>query len=58
MKDDVLVIKKILERCDKIEECIEFFGRDEDIFLSNEIFQKSCAFDILQIDENQMIKNI
>ncbi|MDR0335084.1 MAG: DUF86 domain-containing protein [Methanomassiliicoccaceae archaeon] len=56
MKDNAPILKKILKHCESIEDCITFFGRDEEIFLSNDIFQKSCAFDILQIGE--LIKSL
>ena len=52
MKDNRnLILKKIIEYCDSIDECIAFFGDDEETFLSNKIYQKSCAFDIMQIGE-------
>ncbi len=51
MKNDKVLLRAIIERCDNIEECINFFGNDEEDFLSNKIFQQSCAFDILQIGE-------
>jgi len=51
MKNDALILKKVLEHCDGIMKGIEFFGKDEEMFLSNKIFQKSCVFDIIQIGE-------
>ena len=56
MKNDALILKKVLEHCDGIMRCIALFGEDEEIFLSNEIFQKSCVFDIIQIGE--LVKDI
>ena len=51
MKDDVFLLKKIIDYCDDIGNSITFFGRDEDTFYENIIFQRSCAFNILQIGE-------
>ena len=51
MKDDLVLLRKILEYCDDIENSIIFFGGDEETFYENIIFQRSCAFNILQIGE-------
>lgn len=52
MKSDETLLKTIIDYCRKIDECIEFFGKDEEDFVDNQIYQNSCAFDILQIGEN------
>jgi uncharacterized protein with HEPN domain len=56
MKNDAALLKAILEYCDKIDSCIAFFGNDEEDFLTNDIFQSSCAFYVLQIGE--LVKSI
>ena len=51
MKNDQLLLKEIIECCNDIKESIEFFGNDEEDFLENKIYQKSCAFSVVQIGE-------
>ncbi|MCL2032250.1 MAG: DUF86 domain-containing protein [Methanomassiliicoccaceae archaeon] len=56
MKNDAALIKMILAYCNKIDDCVTFFGGDEEDFLASDIYQSSCAFYILQIGE--LVKSI
>jgi len=51
MRDDAFFLKEIISQCDKIRSRIDTFGDDEEDFASNEVFQTSCAFHIIQIGE-------
>ncbi|MDR0778912.1 MAG: DUF86 domain-containing protein [Methanomassiliicoccaceae archaeon] len=51
MKDETFLLKKIIDYCDDIDDTITFFGNDEETFHSTVIFQRSCAFNLLQIGE-------
>ena len=51
MRDDRFFLREIITQCDKIGDRIEFFGDDEEDFVSNEVFQTTCAFHIIQIGE-------
>ena len=52
MRDDRFFLRMIIDHCEDIEACAEAFGNDEEEFLSNKIFQASCAFHVSQIGEN------
>ena len=52
MRDDVFFLKEIICQCDKIRSRIDAFGGNEEDFASNEVFQTSCAFHIIQIGES------
>jgi len=51
MRDDKRLLKIIIDYCTNIEECIDYFGKDEELFQHNTFFQRSCAFDVFQIGE-------
>ena len=51
MKDDPESIITILHFCKSIRMAMDHFGRDEEDFLENELYQNSCCFAIEQIGE-------
>ncbi|MCL2031682.1 MAG: DUF86 domain-containing protein [Methanomassiliicoccaceae archaeon] len=51
MRDDRRILVKIIGHCNDIEDALQYFGRDEEDFLGNKFFQKSCILDIFQIGE-------
>ncbi|MCL2148457.1 MAG: DUF86 domain-containing protein [Methanomassiliicoccaceae archaeon] len=51
MKDDKTALEAIVNCCNDIGECIEFFGKVEEDFFSNKFFQVCCAFYLSQIGE-------
>ena len=52
MKDDVPIIKEIINHCESIDRAKEYFGNSQDSFLNNEYYQNSCLFSFIQIGEN------
>jgi len=52
MRDDRFFIRQIIRYCKDIEECIEYFGNDEEDFLGNKFYQTSCAFYVSHIGES------
>lgn len=46
---DKKYIRKIIEYCDAMASDIEYFGDDFSEYLSNEHYQRACAFNIIQI---------
>jgi uncharacterized protein with HEPN domain len=48
---DTLVIKKILEYCNQIEEAMDMFHSDYSLFTTNSIYQNACCMCVLQIGE-------
>lgn len=51
MNPETRDIQTIIDYCNTILETIEFYGKDEDEFLSNRQFQIVCAFSLEQIGE-------
>ncbi len=51
MKRDVKHLELIIRYCGDIEDAIESFGSDEEDFLNNVQYQRSCAFTVSQIGE-------
>ena len=52
MKDkDVIVLKKIIDYCNQVDEACALFNNNYDIFLSNSVFQNACCMCVLQIGE-------
>ena len=52
MRSDAGLINSILEFCRDIEETMNEFGEDIDVFMKNRTYQQACSFCILQIGEN------
>jgi len=52
MKDNTHLLKNIVLYCNRIEECVSGFGRDEDEFMNNWRVQYICSFCVFQIGEN------
>ena len=52
MRSDAALINSILRFCLDIQETINEFGEDEDVFMNNRAYQHACSFCILQIGEN------
>ena len=48
---DSRIIMHILDYCDQIQETMDHFGRDYEIFSSNRIYRNAIALCILQIGE-------
>ena len=48
---DLSIIKHILQYCERINEAVEFFGKDYEIFRENNIYKDAIALSILQIGE-------
>lgn len=44
-------IKKIIEYCEATASDIEYFGDDFNEYLTNDHYQRACAFNIIQIGE-------
>jgi len=44
-------IEMIIKFCNSIELAMEHFGKDEEDFLENEVYQNSCCFALLQVGE-------
>ena len=44
-------IKKIIEYCEATASDIEYFGDDYNEYLTNDHYQRACAFNIIQIGE-------
>ncbi len=49
---EVEVLWRIVRYCDRVSDDVLFFGDDEDIFVSDDRYQRSVAFCIFQIGEN------
>lgn len=48
---DIIVLKKILEYCNQLEEACDMFGNDYNKFVNMSVFQNACCMCILQIGE-------
>ena len=48
---DRIVLQKILKYCDQIQEAMNMFHSDFEIFKTNSVFQNSCCMCVLQIGE-------
>ena len=55
-KHDIKDLKTIIRYCDRIDEAMTEFGRDEETFMENYFLQSSCAFSLIQIGES--VKNL
>jgi len=51
MNRDITYLRSIVKYCENIEEAIRTFGNDDEDFLSDVLYQSSCAFSLLQIGE-------
>lgn len=51
MRRDKRILRKVTEYCGNIEQSILSFGKEEEKFLNDSAFNKSCAFCIFQIGE-------
>ena len=49
---EVEVLWRIVRYCDRVSDDVLFFGDDEDIFVSDDRYQRSVAFCIFQIGDN------
>jgi len=52
MHTDANLISAVLQFCLDIEESMNEFGDDADVFMNNRAYQHACSFCILQIGEN------
>ncbi len=48
---DVIILKKIIEYCDQVEEACEMFQNNYDKFVEISVFQNACCMCVLQIGE-------
>ena len=48
---DLSILRHIVSYCDQIEEAVNRFGRDEDLFVSDSVYHNATALCILQIGE-------
>ena len=48
---DIKQIETMIRYCRSIEDAVRIFGADREDFLSNEQYQNSCAFSLIQIGE-------
>ena len=48
---DIRYVKRLIYYCNRLEEHVEFFGDDKDVFLSNTHYQDACALVFIQIGE-------
>lgn len=48
---DIIVLKKILDYCQQLEEACNMFENDFDKFVNVSVFQNACCMCILQIGE-------
>ncbi len=46
------VLENIMDHCYTIDELVDRFGKDEDIFMDDVAYQMSCTFLLMQIGEN------
>lgn len=49
---DIMVVSLILSYCDRINEHLNYFGNDYELFLTNATFQDSVCMSISQIGEH------
>lgn len=52
MKDDAILIERIIRYCDKIEKSMDYFSKDGIELKYNEYFQDTSSFYITQIGES------
>lgn len=52
MNLEVEILLRIVRYCDRVSDDLFYFGNDEDVFISDDRFQRSVAFCIFQIGEN------
>ncbi len=45
------LLKKLIEYCNMMQDTVEYFGNDEEIFMSNIHYQNTCSFIIMQIGD-------
>ncbi len=45
------LLKKLIEYCNMMRDTVEYFGNDEEIFMSNIHYQNACSFIIMQIGD-------
>jgi uncharacterized protein with HEPN domain len=48
---DIIILKKILDYCNQIDEACDMFSNDYNQFVKSSIFQNACCMCILQIGE-------
>lgn len=48
---DTIILRKILDYCNQLEEACDMFNNDYNKFLNNSVFQNACCMCILQIGE-------
>ncbi|MFW5629449.1 MAG: DUF86 domain-containing protein [Acetivibrio ethanolgignens] len=48
---DIIVLKKILDYCNQVEEACVMFSNDYNKFVNISVFQNACCMCILQIGE-------
>ena len=48
---DARILRHIIDYCNQIDQAVEMFGRDYDIFRSNAVYRNAVALCILQIGE-------
>lgn len=48
---DVIILKKIIDYCNQVDEAIAMFGDDYVKFLNSSVYQNACCMCVLQIGE-------
>jgi len=48
---DIIVLKKILDYCNQVDEACAMFSNDYNLFVTKSVFQNACCMCILQIGE-------
>ncbi len=51
MRDECEILASMVEYCENIEECMQFFGDDEEDFVSSKPYQLAVSFALQQIGE-------
>jgi len=51
MRDDRILITDIIELCNRIEEDIQYYGEDEEIFMGNRRYQDNVILNLERFGE-------
>lgn len=51
LERDLSILQHIVSYCEQIEQTVEYFGNEEEIFAENKIYRNAVALCILQIGE-------
>ncbi|MDR0887810.1 MAG: DUF86 domain-containing protein [Candidatus Methanoplasma sp.] len=51
MRDDRILLERVIEYCEDIKSDVDRFGNDQDDFVGDESYQRSCCMSLMQIGE-------